>query len=92
MADVIMLYVEISRVGMNFVGSVSQHGHHTDQHFTIVTDIMKLKVLMLDSNKKTVELLLKDIFFIITDIIIMLNHSKKEGKLQKCVQKKMKSL
>lgn len=103
MADVIMLYVEIrfehqilsnfmtknfSRVGMNFVGSVSQHGHHTDQHFTIVTDIMKLKVLMLDSNKKTVELLLKDIFFIITDIIIMLNHSRKKENFKNVSRKK----
>ena len=72
MADVIMLYVEIrferhifrnfiaknfSHVGMNFVGSVWQHGHRMGQHFTIVTDIMKLKVLMQDSNRKTVELL-----------------------------------
>ena len=53
---------------------------------------MKPKVPMLDSNKKTVELLLKDIFFITTDITIMLSHSKKKENFKNVFRKKWRWL
>ena len=53
---------------------------------------MKLKVPMLDNSKKIVELLSKDIFFIIIDITIMLSHSKKRENFKNVFRKKWRWL
>ena len=73
---------------MSFAGSAWRLGHHMDLPFTTVTDIMKLKVPMLDNNKKTAELRLRDICFITTDIIIMLSHSRKKESCKSVSRKK----
>ena len=53
---------------------------------------MKPKVPMLDNSKKIVELLSKDIFFIIIDITIMLSHSKKKENFKNVFRKKWRWL
>ena len=53
---------------------------------------MKPKVPMLDNSKKIVELLSKDIYFITTDITIMLSHSKKKENFKNVFRKKWRWL